>query len=395
MPQHTLLERIRGPFGDIFAGGSDPRLSSEQNAQARNQAIIQAGLATIIGASQPGATALASIAQGAGAGRQAGVGLRDRRVQQQGQQEIGDLLSQGGVDLPQMRQALIRAISTGDIETAKVLTATITSMQASQRAPAPVNFQTKEVFNEKTGVTELRSFNPRTAEIGNESLGQVAPTTIYESEFEEPSEDSPTGAFRIGIRRDTGAREILGLAVPKGGGEGGAQGKVERNLAQAMLQADRALVDHEPELARPIVGAIANIAQSPGITGFLGKAALAFFPEAQLAANAREQWVAPAVRLMSGAQMTQQERQTYRVAYTVQPHDLPAVQKQKAIARGTLATLFADDPDGLENLTTEQSRKILNSVLEASGLDPLTPSEEGGGLDENSFADLVPPKVIG
>ncbi len=376
-----LFERLRGPFGGIFAGGSDPRLGLEQNAEATRQAIIQAGLATIIGASQPGASALASIAGGAGAGRAAGAGLREQAVQQQGQQEIAGLLSQGGVDLPQMRQALIMAIGTGDMETAKTLTALITSTQAAQ--PRPVNLQTKDVFDPETGVTSIRPFDPVSGRL-REAIGQVAPTTIYESEFTEPSEDSPTGAFRIGIRRDTGGREILGLAVPAGGGEGGEgeAARVNKGLANVARRAHGRLAANNGDLARRLAGVGVNLARFKGIVG----AAANFFQsdEGQVAGQVALQFLNPTVRFLSGAQMTEQETARYYRALMPRFGDREAAVQQKLQAQRELVD--AMDRGDLPQSQDEALELLSRNGLSLEGTDEPLPWEPEGGL----FLDLIP-----
>lgn len=62
---------LRGILESIFAGPSDPRLTDQQNQQAASQSLIQGGLATISAASQPGASALGSVAEGAMFGQKA------------------------------------------------------------------------------------------------------------------------------------------------------------------------------------------------------------------------------------------------------------------------------------------------------------------------------------
>jgi len=72
---------FRGALDSLTSGQDDPRLSPEQNAIARKQATIQAGLAMMAAAGQPGATAGSSIAQGLMQGQ--GVG-GDARAQAYG-----------------------------------------------------------------------------------------------------------------------------------------------------------------------------------------------------------------------------------------------------------------------------------------------------------------------
>lgn len=62
---------LRGILEQIFTGAADPRLSGQENDDARRMALIQGGLATMAASQQPGATALGSVAQGAMFGQQA------------------------------------------------------------------------------------------------------------------------------------------------------------------------------------------------------------------------------------------------------------------------------------------------------------------------------------
>jgi hypothetical protein len=60
----------------------------------------------------------------------------------------------------------------------------------------------------------------------------------------------------------------------------------------------------------------------------------AISPRGQMAMAASDQWTAATVRLLSGAQMTEVERQGYRAAYLPQGGERPEVSAQKAAARG-------------------------------------------------------------
>lgn len=160
-----MNEKLAGLFSNLgrgasglFGGPVDPRLPPEQQAAARREALITAGLSAIIG-SGPGSTgALPTLAQAALVGRQTGQQAQDRAVQQAGQGQIADLLAQGGVDLPSLRQALIQSARIGDSEGTKTLAAIITSMQAAQ--PDPTKLQSEKGINPDTGYEELLNFDP-------------------------------------------------------------------------------------------------------------------------------------------------------------------------------------------------------------------------------------------
>lgn len=115
-------------FAQVFTGPSDPRLSDEQNARIRDQALTQAGLAIMAAGGRTGmdrASLLTALAEGAGAGRAAGAGARRQQV-------IGGLAGQApDVALPQFRQMFIEAVQAGDAEAARSIATIVNAMEAS------------------------------------------------------------------------------------------------------------------------------------------------------------------------------------------------------------------------------------------------------------------------
>lgn len=375
MPQHTLLERLRGPFGDIFAGGTDPRLSPQQNQDVQKQAIIQAGLSTILGASQPGASALASIAGGGLAGREAGGQLRQQAVRRGGQQEIAGLLSQGGIDLPALREAMITSLKTGDIESMKVIGSVITSMQAAEgRQTATPNLTTVESFDSETGITSIFNRDPRTGELVGDAIAQKPPVARI-----RPERRLKEGVMHQVLVDERGV-EVQDLGpVPDAGGEGGVQTRINANLATLMSEAENVLSTVDETLANPIVATLASIVRKGGVFGTAANIALRnVSPEGQLALAAGDQWVTAAVRLISGAQMTQQERQGYRSAYLPSGGDSDQVQAQKAEARALFSIMFQNGGASTEGL---------DLVLKEVGLPPVVVDEDAS---TDPFGDLIP-----
>lgn len=118
-----------GILGQLFGGRDDPRLSPEANASARQQAMLQAGLATLAsggGFGQP--QGLQRLAMGALVGQQAGAQAREEAVEAglearevALQAKIGQLFgdSAEGVNRETASRALQLAIAAGDQETAK------------------------------------------------------------------------------------------------------------------------------------------------------------------------------------------------------------------------------------------------------------------------------------
>ena len=394
MPDGGLFDALKSGVLGIFQGPQDPRVP--QGTGTRDS-LIHAGLSTIASGSQD---PMEAIAEGILAGREMGQAVQQLTVQQQQQAALASFLGEVGYDRDGLTSVFMRVLASGDLESAKAVSEvlkslpdpkaeTVTNRQrvstvASAAAGTPAHIL--ERFEEGTPIQVQQ--DPKTGQIFWDSVLPVQPPeNPYSQTFVEPNDQSPTGAYRIGLRKDTGQREVIGLGpVPSSGGGGGAQQRINENLAEAMKQAQRDMAEVDGELSDPVVGALANMSNSRGPLGFMARGALSLFPKAQLAAGARERWVAPAVRLMSGAQMTESERQTYRVAYTTQPFDHPALQEKKTIARATLASLFAEDPDGLAALTGDQAKGILDQVLSEAGLG--APQAEHD--PENAFGDLIP-----
>jgi hypothetical protein len=115
-------------FAQVFTGPNDPRLSDEQNAQVRDQSLVQAGLAIMAAGGRTGldrASLLTALAEGAGAGRTAGATGRRGQV-------IGGLAGQEpNVALPQFRQMFIEAVQSGDADAARSIATIINAMEAS------------------------------------------------------------------------------------------------------------------------------------------------------------------------------------------------------------------------------------------------------------------------
>lgn len=135
--------RLPGLLGNAIGGMDDPRLSMQQNEQARRQAILQSGLATLAASQQSGATGLGSIAQGAMHGLQAGAQGRElayQRGQEQQTAEVGararaqmaDIFAKGGDPLPRLQDAFMVATQSGDTESAKAIGTVIQSLAAQQ-----------------------------------------------------------------------------------------------------------------------------------------------------------------------------------------------------------------------------------------------------------------------
>lgn len=349
MPGHYgLFDSLKEGVLGVFGGPQDPRVAQ---GTGQREALISAGLATLQGDPQD---PLAAIAGGAQIGRQVGQQVQARQLALQQQAALGQFINEAGFDREGLTSVFMRTLASGDLEGAKAVSEILKSLPSEQESQ--VNRQSVQTVAtlaagapadviQRLGVgTNVQvQQDPRTGQIFWENaVPTQPPTDLYEETFVEPNEASPTGAYRIGILRGTGQRDIIGLASPPGG-TGGAQSQINRNLASAMQEAERTLSTVDEELANPMVNILGSIARGGGITGNLANIALgAISPEGQMAMAASDQWTAATVRLLSGAQMTDIERQGYRAAYLPLGGEGEEVQRQKAAARGALAALFAE-----------------------------------------------------
>lgn len=107
-------------LSQILTGPTDPRLTPEQNAAARKQALIQGGLATILASSQnPGA--LAAVAMGAQYGQQSRAQYTQQTVQQQQQAQLAQLFTSGQINEEDLKHAYAQAIATGNTQLADAI----------------------------------------------------------------------------------------------------------------------------------------------------------------------------------------------------------------------------------------------------------------------------------
>jgi hypothetical protein len=347
--ERGLLARAASPFAALFGGQGDPRLGPDANKQALRDAVLMAGLTTVQQASQPGASALGSLATGAMQGQATGAGRREQLVQQDGREQLAQLAA-GGVDIPTAQRMLVQAMSTGDMETVKYLSAVLTSMQAAQ--PNPVSLQRQETTHPETGQRVIAAFDPRT---GRYDFTNAVPAPAETSRFltvQRPDDDQP---YVYAVDPVTGAPAArVGLPLNTGAGAAGA-GQKNQNLAGIMSQAEETLSQYDAELANPIVSVLSEWAREGGVFGTLANVGLqAISPEGQMASAARDRWVSAFVPILSGATMTELERTSYRVAFTPVGGDSETVQDQKAQARALAAIMFSADPSQLDRSAADQ-----------------------------------------
>lgn len=375
-----LFDQLKDGVLGVFAGPQNPQ--APQGAGQR-EALISAGLGTIASGNQDPWEA---IAQGAMLGQQVGQQVQERQVALQQQAQLAAFVEEAGYDREGLTGLFMRTLAMGDIDTTKAIAEIIKSLPkpdtqtevnrqsvstvVSTAAGAPADVVQR--LGEGAQVSVQR--DPRTGQVFWESALPAQPESdLYSENFVEPNPDSPTGSYRIGIRRDSGVREVIGLGPPPAqASSGGVQGQINSNLATAMQNAEATLSTVDEHLANPVVSVLGGIARKGGIMGNIANGALAAVaPEGQLAMAAADQWTAATVRLLSGAQMTETERQGYRAAYLPAGNDTEEVQQQKAAARGALAALFGENPEGV---TYEDTATIL---IEAGLGHTIPPKDQG------------------
>lgn len=162
LPDRGFFGRLGGGLGRVFAGRNDPRLSEEENAAARSDALIQAGLAALAGGSQ-GNTSLNVLAQAGLMGQQAGAQARAAEFAINNQQQMAALAQQGPEALMRMFQ---HALASGDAEAARAISEVLKSMSGSSGGYNG-SFQTLPVQDPETGEYALHRVlaDPRSGQI--------------------------------------------------------------------------------------------------------------------------------------------------------------------------------------------------------------------------------------
>jgi len=231
-----------------------------------------------------------------------------------------------------------------------------TTVSAAAGAPPEV----VERLGDGTQVEVQR--DPRTGQIFWDSAlpSQPAANPFPGGTIRVPDPTSPTGFSQFGVRAD-GSQVFMGHVGGGGSGGGGVQQAKMEGLSEAMIAAENTLRTVDDQLANPIVNILAGMVRGGGVAGNVANIALGGISgDAQLAAASAVQWLSAAVPLLSGAQMTENERKNYRAAYLPLGGESDRVRRQKAAARAALAAMF-----GPEQPPTKEQ---LNEVLTNAGL---------------------------
>lgn len=360
-------------LGRIFGGMDNPALSEEQNAEARRQALIQAGLATL-SASGQGGSSLGAIAQGALSGQAAGGQIRSQLGQTALRQRLRDLSESapGHVpDLNTLRQMFSEAIAQGDQGSASAISEVIKAMEASASSTGNAS----RLMEVRGANGEIHLVNPQTGatvrtiagdtELDHQDLGdrvvyfpkghperivhieqRAAPPGTVSLGTPQPYTDPVTGTTKLGTwNPSTGSfQEVRGALPATSSGEDARKAAGFLSFIQGPLAYIGSFVGTPDR--------VHQAASNHGLQEIVG-------PDQQrlkIAGNAlAEAWL----RMTTGAAYTERELQTAMEMFVPQPGDRRETLEMKATNRQQLTTLLrarAGLPGGPGGGTTPPAR---------------------------------------
>jgi len=350
-----------GTFG-IFTGPQDPRVPE---GAGRREGLIQAGLATIASGNQD---PLEALAQGALVGRQASAQEQERQRQIASRQALQEYMSEVGFSPDGLRRAFIQSLAEGDLEYADTIRGAIAALPAPQaarsrlRAPEPV-------VNPETGEVEMASFDPdlgRYQFLGIEPAPEVEGGLKNARKIEDPN--SSTGWSWIGFDQNLGIERTITGAPPEGGaGAGGPNQAVSGAVLQDL---DAAYDPRLADIPTDIKVRLANPTNDPGfIRGTIASIANSTLdPDVQQAAAASARVAGMTQRIMSGAQMSNQERNFYRRAFTIVGGDFPGTQAQKKEAVRLIAQRLGGDSLDAVTARAEEMAQTEEGAVELANI---------------------------
>ena len=316
MPFHGgLLDKLGGGARTIFGGRADPRLSPEENRGASNDALITAGLSTLL-ASGPGGvspTTLQALSAGALSGRAAGASARETRNLQNQQVGLQQLVDQGASPL----ELFFEAISSGDTDSARIL-GDMVRVQSTSGAQTRVREMTG---SEGPGVYSIDSTG---REI--EKVGDLLPKGVGGQRFTNLDDyrSAETGEDFVGIFDGVEQKviRIPGVIPARTGTQQATEG-----LGDFAAEALKFL---EP-LAADLGTVMSDFASRGGVFGVAANAVIT--DRQQVGITAANNFLNVTVRWLSGAQMTDRERTNYALALLPRAFDRAPQRAMKSILR--------------------------------------------------------------
>ena len=378
----SILDKIRSGATGLFSG---PRIPGQQGQDpGAREGLISAGLATIIAANN-GATLPEALAMGAQQGRGAGANARQEFANRQTREGLSQMLEQEGYNRDNLTSTAFQLLAAGDMEGAKGVFNILQSLP-SAIAPATVNTRNVEMtvgeIRRQGGVVPeglednavmIVPENPRTLERQFDRATVRPPEE--ESEFDMYDPNSPTGKMRV--RVVDGA--IIPIA-PAGDTGGGDTMSTERGLALGLYRSAKSAAEAmiENDLDEELTGVLINMGRRAGDTGF-GDAwrwasNQATNDRSGLALTAALNFINPAVRFLTGAQMNESEASRYIVGLIPTTWDPPAVVAFKRRMRASLVDAMGTaggNGDGwLESIDPMDAGRIEQLSLAQPGTSP-------------------------
>jgi hypothetical protein len=199
-----IFERLKQGLFGFYGGPADPRLSPGQNQDAARQAMLQAGLTTIMNADKPG---LQSAALGVAAGQQAGAGARQNIMTRENAERMAAIFKSGEADFRQLERAFGQAIASGDFETVRAISPVMSAaIAAGSRQPRAL--QAKSVLHPITNEPVEAAFDPATGEFYFEHP-ETGETIVTRTARSAPS----TPLVDMGNRQEGALNQAFGQGV--------------------------------------------------------------------------------------------------------------------------------------------------------------------------------------
>lgn len=393
-----LFQGYPAVISRLFGGQADPRLGPEANHQATQAGMLNAGLNTIMASGPGGMTPAAAIAAGILQGQGAAQQSREQTFRRRSQQQMAEIVAQPGPTQEVLTNMFKQAVSSGDVDAFRALSNVLPTVLATPR-PATPRTQVVKV-GDRQMLVDLNT--------GDEirDLGPAPDDSFYERTITVNDPTSSTGRALVGIRRGSGEQVRIAEAPPVGGGTGGAAGRTNAVMARNARDAHERLVEVEQAMSG-LGGAVAEMSASRPRGSIIGLGLNALTPEDSQRANAIAlQWLAPTVRALSGAQMTEQEAGRYAAAFLVRGWDQPEAIEAKIQGRELLMQALEEgflDPnkpgfrDGVADIVAGQGLLVLSDAeydelrqgLRAGGGPAPGGGGGGGGDDEEGLEEFI------
>lgn len=436
-------EQTLSPLERFFGGNADPSLSPQANEAAASQAMTLAGLQIMLGAnprSGPAGNLANLIASGALAGQQAGAAARQQAAMQQVRQQVGELLTSGQISTRQdMESAILQLAAVGAVDEAKLL------VDILKQRPGPAEGAGELVQVVKDGKMRFVKRQPDGTFQLLRGQGQDVPSRLAQgqpvevkdefgrsevafllenadlqkvegpggttqfvdpgegevvSEFvgpgDEVKEGVPTEVFDPRVGRNVLAVFRMGQFVDlQGNPIPNAEPKVTIP-AESRAFASQALPSLEANLNR-----LKQFEQAPSeVEAFLGRGLAARLGGRRLVGTDAEQYfaagdqlIALVVRIISGAQASDAEREALFDAFVPQAGESREVFQTKIDRLDDFVQGARDIAAGrINSPAAENARRQLNEALIGASSPVGSGGAEGGPVvdEDNPFSDLVP-----